>query len=221
MPERTSGEMARATPTHTARELAATTLTGPRGEQLEGLPLPPAACLFDEHGELREATVNLLLVEQVQAGNEDRRLDNGVGGTVKPRELPLLVFHHHAGLEPQPLGGVVYRYDLKLIGPTGVREHETARHHRRRPYRRLPGLPRHHPRQQEHVVAEMKHAGSRPEEVRGGLAARKGPQKERADTSHGPLVVVYTGPHRGHMRAAVSGGGRDQAFENHASAMID
>ena len=81
--------------------------------------------------------------------------------------------------------------------------------------RRLVEAAGHHPGQQQHVVADVKHAAPLPHQVHGRLARRKRLEHQPREPPGGPLAVVDPWPHRGNVEPAVGGGRGHESFEDH------
>jgi hypothetical protein len=73
----------------------------------------------------------------------------------------------------------------------------------------------HHPGQQQHVVADVKHAAPLTHEVHGRLARGKRLEHQPREPAGGPLAVVDPGPHRGNVEPAVGCGRGHKSFEDH------
>lgn len=143
-------------------------------------------------------------------GNARSRSFGGVGVMVdRPG-----VLRHHSGLEPDTCLGFVPDVDDELPGPAGVGQNATAHRHRRPGGRRLEPTD-HHPRQQQHVVGDVKHALRVPGQMLRRLAAGKGPQHQPLDAGRRALVVVDPRPHGGDVHAAGGIHAGDESFEDH------
>ena len=150
----------------------------------------------------------------MEAGDKDRRLDDGVAGADMPQQRTPLMDPLDPGHEALPFPAAVGRYDAEL-----------QRHRRlsQPPALDSPGgkevgtgpAPGHGPGQKKDVVGDLKHPGRRGGEVSGRLAGGEGLENERLDPPGLELDRIDLRPHRRQMRLAVGGAGRDQAFEDH------
>ncbi len=181
--------------------------------------LTTPACLLDEHGEVSESSSHLLGIEKVQPRDEDRSLHDRMRATVKPCERPLLMFGHHARLEPQTFTGVVYGRHCKLERAARRRQ-DKPNHPFSRPHLRLTRFARHHAGQEEHIITDMEDAGPCPEEVDGRLARRERTKHEAAEVPRDAFILLHAGPHRRDMRLARGVHGGNEPFEDHAGIMI-
>ena len=184
------------------------------GEDRQGRVFLRAAGLLDERAELGKPLRDLGRGNHVEAGDEDRRLDDGVAGADMPQQRTPLMDPLDPGHEALPFPAAIGRYDTEL-----------QRHRRlsQPPALDSPGGkevgtgpdPGHGPGQKKDVVGQLKHPGRRGGEVSGRLARGEGLENERLDPPGLDLDRIDLRPHRRQMRLAVGGAGRDQAFEDH------
>ena len=153
-------------------------------------------------------------IEEVQAGDHDRRLHDGVRRAVEADEGPPCVLRHYAGLEPHAFLRLVAGVDDELPGPTGVHQHAAADRRRRPGGRRLEPAD-HNPRQEQHVVGDVEHALRMPGQMRCRLAAGEGPQHEPLDAGRQTLALVDPRAHGGDMHAAGGIDAGDESFQDH------
>ena len=141
-----------------------------------------------------------------------------MGGAMEAEERPADVLGHHPHLDLNPLPGGIDRLHQKLPGSAGCHEHAAGHDLRGPRVRRLLEASRHDPREQEHVVADVEHAGRHPGQVGGRLAARERLEHEPGDLDGFALGLIHPGPHRGDVHAPLGAGRRHDSFDDHPQA---
>lgn len=177
------------------------------------------ACLFNKNPEFGKTATHIAGFEQVESCDDDRRLHDGVSGTVEPGEGAQLVRRDDFRLETESLAGVIDGRHFELECSACCRQHKPFHSAGCVNFRRV-SLTGDNAGEEEDIVRDMKNAATRSGEKRGGLARHEGPQHEVSEVPGRNLVVAHCRSHRRHMRAAFGGDGGDEAFEDHGTSMI-
>jgi hypothetical protein len=184
------------------------------GEDREGLMLLGATGLLDERAELGKPRRHLGGRDHVEAGDENRRLDDRMAGADMPEERPPLVDPLDPGDEPLPLPAPVGRFHPKLERQRRLAQPPPVDRDRGDDVGARPGAG-HGAGEEEDVIGDLKHPGRCGGKVPGRLARGERLEDERLDPAAPHLRRIDLRAHRRQMRPAIGGTGDDQPFEDH------
>jgi len=145
-------------------------------------------------------------------------LDDRGGGAVPAEERPPLVDVDDRRGELLARRRPVGDADAELERPAAVLDDPALDRHGG-PHRHRHLDPGDQPGEEQAVVGDVEHADPVARQVDGGPAGREREEDEARRSA--ALGLVDPRPHRGEVRAAVVGAGRDDAFEDQGHAMAD